>query len=47
MVDDFVLVKEVIDIEKLDDTNKISILIDTDDKLPDYITYYLKCCHIN
>ena len=47
MADDFVLVKEVIDIEKLDDTNKISILIDTDDKLPDDITYYLKCCHIN
>ena len=47
MVDDFVLVKEVIDIEKLDDTNKILILIDTDDKLRDDITYYLKCCHIN
>ena len=47
MVDNFVLVKKVIGIEKLDHTNKILILIDTDDKLSDDITYYLKCCHIN
>ena len=44
MVDDYMLgkvlvkIKEIIGIEKIDDTE---ILIDTDDKLPDYVT--LKC----
>ena len=44
MVDDYMLdkvlvkIKEIIGIEKIDDTE---ILIDTGDKLPDYVT--LKC----
>ena len=44
MVDDYMLdkvlvkIKEIMGIEKIDDTE---ILIDTDDKLPDYVT--LKC----
>ena len=48
MVDDYMVdkvldkVKEIIGIRKFDDSK---ILIDTDDKLPDYIT--LKSCYIN